>query len=497
MTALQQVHVRVNDADTKQPVPVRIRFATPEGRPFAPLGRCLRFGLGRGEDVGGQAMLALRPYFHIDGACEIALPPGIIEIEASRGPEYLPLFEKVHLHAGKLSLRLEIRRWTDLKPEGWYSGDTHCSFLAPHAALLEGAAEDLALVNLLACPVDLPHGSNGHYTAISNMLAFSGQQPALERPGHLVVVNTLNRHETLGELALLHCHRPVFPLIFGPPEGVDDWNLEDWCRQCHRKGGLVIALNYLDQVDKQGELLADALLGQLDGINVSRGAWKDRLELEPWYELLNAGLRIPLTAGSGKECNQQVLGSERTYARLQAGESFSTKAWIEAVRAGRTFVTAGPILSFVDRNPGDVIDVPGPGESIRLQVEVRDSASVQDVELLHDGRVVQRWSGGATERTARHEITLVVTEPGWVAARCVPHRGERESKDLYAHTAPIYLTVADQRRRCPAELAVRFDRRLQTMLDWVEHQGKFENDQQKQRMAGVYQRARERLKEMV
>jgi hypothetical protein len=32
----------------------------------------------------------------------------------------------------------------------------------------------------------------------------------------------------------------------------------------------------------------------------------------------------------------------RTYARLQEGEPFSYKAWIEAVRAGRTIVTDAP-----------------------------------------------------------------------------------------------------------------------------------------------------------
>ena len=44
------------------------------------------------------------------------------------------------------------------------------------------------------------------------------------------------------------------------------------------------------------------------------------------------------------ESNRVLLGSPRTYARLQAGQEFTYKAWIEAVRAGRTFVTNGPLL---------------------------------------------------------------------------------------------------------------------------------------------------------
>src|SRR5207247_343650 len=87
-----------------------------------------------------------------------------------------------------------------------------------------------------------------------NLLAFSGQELALEfpgplistglmsfqeTPGTLVVVNTLNTHPVLGQLALLNTHRIVFPLRFGGSAGLDDWTLADWCDQCHRKGGLV------------------------------------------------------------------------------------------------------------------------------------------------------------------------------------------------------------------------------------------------------------------
>src|SRR5207244_9062042 len=101
---------------------------------------------------------------------------------------------------GQISLRLAIERWTDLRTQGWYSGDTQVFCIDPFAALLEGAAEDLAVVNVLAHE----RGSvvRDQYW-VPNILAFSGQSAALERPGHLVVVNTLNTHWFLDVVRLL------------------------------------------------------------------------------------------------------------------------------------------------------------------------------------------------------------------------------------------------------------------------------------------------------
>src|SRR5262249_43088591 len=67
-----------------------------------------------------------------------------------KGFEYKPIDETITLTPGKMSLRFTVERWCDMRKEGWYSGDTRVHFLSPDAALLEGQAEDVAVVNLLA-----------------------------------------------------------------------------------------------------------------------------------------------------------------------------------------------------------------------------------------------------------------------------------------------------------------------------------------------------------
>src|SRR5262249_3842469 len=150
------------------------------------------FATGRNQDVGANVRIGGHPHAYIDGTCEVRLPTGPVRVEVHKGPEYLPLFQETVLGPGKASLRLTIERWINLREQRWYSSDTRAHFLTPHAALLEGAAEDLAIVQLLATESKLrgPYGKD--YVAVPNLVAFSGQHPALESPGHLVVVNTLN-----------------------------------------------------------------------------------------------------------------------------------------------------------------------------------------------------------------------------------------------------------------------------------------------------------------
>ncbi len=352
---MHTVHVRVNDAATGKPTPCRVRFTDAEGRYYAPFGRLTEFD-GREENIGGNLISDGEKFAYIDGACEIQLPAGLLTVDICKGFEYLPLHEEVNLAPGKLALRFTLERWIDFRKIGWHPGDTEAYWLSPHAALLEGAAEDVAVVNLLAEEA-FPSSYESH--VFSNILAFSGQQPALQRPECMVVVNTANKHDILGSLGLLNCHRPVYPLRFGPSPkdyGLENWTLADWCDQCHRKGGLVVAQRLCGSVYSpaeddvcltSGETLADLILGKVDAIDVKPvDPWLIQDPLKEWRKLLNAGFRIPMAGGSGKRDNLTKLGGLRTYAKLESGQELTYKNWIEAVRAGRTFVTTGPLLSF-------------------------------------------------------------------------------------------------------------------------------------------------------
>jgi hypothetical protein len=511
---MQTVHVRVNDAATGQPTPVRVRFAGPDGTYYAPLGRLADFATGSNEDVGGNLLYGDKKYAYIDGTCEVALPPGPIVVEVSKGPEYIPIREEVPLKTGQLSLRLTIQRWSDLRRDGWYAGDSRAHFVTPHAALLEAAAEDLAVVNLLACtcriqsPFDEWKEARGekqepeYHRAVPNLLAFSGQQAALAQGGHLVVVNTLNRHPTLGALGLLNCHRVVYPLTFGYWGEPDDWSLADWCDQCHRKGGLVVWAdgrgirsvdNFLDS-----ETLADLILRKVDALEA------EGFEIAPapevvraWYQLLNAGLHVPLVGGSRKTSNRHPLGRVRTYACLPEGAEFTYRDWVEAVRAGRTFVTNGPLLSFTanGQGPGTVLDVAG-SAPVRVQAEARGLLPFERLEVVANGSVVGMAEASGSPAAAVVDLDVTLPEGGWLAARC--HGPERLPGDFadqctYAHTSVVGVRVDGRPLRRDAEAITGLVGRLDRMLAWVGQEARCSTERQRDRLAGIFRSARAEL----
>jgi hypothetical protein len=491
------VHVRVNDSATGKPTPVRVRFLDSAGVYRPPLGRLAEFATGPGEDVGGSVRLGAGRFAYIDGSCEVPLPAGRITVEGHKGPEYLPLSEEPVLGPGKISLRLAIERWIDLRPQGWYSGDCRAHELSPHTAVLEGAAEDLAVVNLLArqrpALGDRP-------AALVNLLAFSGTRAALDGPP-AVVVNTCNTHPVLGTVALLHCHRPVYPLRSGAPDGPDDWSVSDWCDQCHRKRGLVLWPDEprLTPECPQGEALAALLLGKIDGFEVSRFPDPEPRVLTDWYRLLDCGQRLPLAGGSGKDSNSTALGCVRTYARLEPGQEFSPAAWVEAVRAGRTFVTNGPLLSLTadGRGPGAVLTPAG--RPVLVQAEARSAVPFDQLEVLHNGTVVVAREASGNRRSAAVETELSVSEGGWLAARCWGGGppGSGEGQCVYAHTSPVYFEVEGRPVRPDADTAAPLLDVLDRTLAWVAGEARCEDDRQRARLAEVLTAGRRELERRV
>lgn len=447
---LQQVHLRFNDA-AGQPTAVRIRVTDAAGTYFAPFGRLTHFATEPGFDVGANVLLDDGAWAVIDGSCEIALPPGRLKIQARKGPEYRPLDTDLVLQPGKMSFRFALERWTDLAADGWYSGDTCCYEMSPHAALLEAMANDLSVVDLLVRET-LAAGA----TSLVNITAYSGQQPALARtithnrmhrispsppgtsggegrgeggqdparnrevaahselphpqplspgvPGErgdirtsnfFVVVNTANQSPH-GRLLLLNTHRTVYPLSFQPGE---KWTLIDWCDQCHRKKGLVVADDWLLRLANGpvAELLDDEFLRRVDAIRFHPG-----VPLTPWFDALNRGHSLPLVAGSGKDSNRGLLGFWRTYANVPSGQALDYAAWTEAIRAGRTFVTAGPIIEMsIDH---------------KIVAEAACATPFDGLELLANGQVIAATTGPSL--MMRLEVDTDSLGDRWIAARC-------------------------------------------------------------------------------
>ena len=485
MSGLQQVHVRVNDAATGQPTPVRLRITDFAGEYYAPFGRMTEFATGPGEAVGGNVKIGSDAWATIDGNCEVLLPPGDLCIEVEKGPEYRALTSKVLLPPGKLALRVEIERWCDMRGRGWHSGDTRVHFLPPHSALLEAQAEDVAVVQLLIRHAFVPVFNSRTKPSIANLDAFSGQAPCLQAAGHLVAVNTFNFHAELGSLGLLHCHRVVYPLTFGGPNGEVDWTLADWCGQCHRKGGLVVWTRTQHRCGdfEFGEPLVDLLLGQVDAFEVTT---KLGLAMLLWHDLLNLGFRMPLAGASGKNSNAIVLGSMRTYVQLPAGQPLTLPAWIEGLRAGRSFVTNGPLVDFTvnGQGPGSVVLVEAGKVSVRA--EAKSWRPFERLEIVCGGATVAAASAQSAQPThAALEAEVPIECGAWLAVRC--------SGETFAQTSPVYIEVPGRPLPPDREAAARLLREVDRMIEWCRTKARCPTPQARDRLLAGFVKARDWL----
>jgi hypothetical protein len=493
----QQVHLRVNDVETGQPTPVRLRVTDAAGRCYAPLGRLTQFATGPNQDVGGNVLLGGKPWAYIDGACEIDLPPGPLHVSITKGPEYRPVETDVQLVAGKLSLRLQIERWADLRKDGWYSGDTRVHFLPPHAALLEAQAEDIAVVQLLARCTQVRDSFDEWQPAIPNLLAFSGQAPCMQTPGRLVAVNTENFHPELGSLGLLHCHRVVYPLTLGGPECEEDWTLEDWCGQCHRKNGLVVWTRTRHESEhfNYGEPLADLLLGAVDAFELERFEDSASGALALWYDLLRIGARVPLAGASGKDSNGIALGALRSYVQLAPGENLSCASWIDGLRAGRSFVTNGPLLLFsVDgQPPGSAL--PTTAGKVRVQARATNRVPFDTLAIIRDGEVIAEAAPTETPATAALEVDVPIHASCWLAARCLG-QGLAHQCD-FAHSSPVHVDVPDRPFRASNSVAQRFAQEIERMIGWCRMKARCSTPQMRERLMAGFVKARQILLDRV
>jgi hypothetical protein len=433
------VDVEIRDA-TGSPTPARVRFVAADGRYLAPDGHRDEINPGFFEDTGADLILGGSTYAYVPEGFSIRLPAGRVEVEVVAGFDRPPIRRSVDVDPTTRRLELAFDAPTTLG-DRWLSADSHVHFLAPSTAILQAAAEDLDLVNLLAA------GWGDLFTSVSDIPWGSMTDPGGRRR---VVVGTENRQNMLGHLALLGARRPTLPLASGgPPEGRMAGALEvllaDWADRCHAAGGLVVGAHF---PLPYAEIAADIVAGKIDAIEAQAlSPGLDDPTIVEWYRFLNLGDRLPIVAGTDKMSAEVPVGAVRTYAHLPDGAGPTFDGWADAVRAGRTFISSGPILELaVDgREPGSVVTMPGPG---RLHVEARVRAAqpiIECLEIVVNGRVIASVAAaGVGGRELRLSEAIAVDAGSWIAARSrSPYEIQSAfTTSMAAHTSPVYVEVA-------------------------------------------------------
>ncbi len=159
-----------------------------------------------------------------------------------------------------------------------------------------------------------------------------------------------------------------------------------------------------------------------------------------WYRLLNIGRVVIPMAGSDVMSNffrTMAPGTARAYVRSEA----DLGSYLEGLKAGRSFVTTGPMLEaeIGGVGPGGVVT----SGATEWTLELSSAVPVDRVEVVVNGRVVETLpglEGGATQRAYRG--TVVLPNAGWVAIRAVgdePADWPSMATYPFAHTAPVWI----------------------------------------------------------
>jgi hypothetical protein len=454
------VRVTVLDDETNQPLPCRVHFRSPEGIPYQPHGHHHHVNSNLDTwhvDVGGDLRFGQVTYAYIDGTCQGWLPRGDVIADVARGPEYEPLRQKLTIAPGQQELTLRLKRWTNMNAQGWYSGDTHVHFLGSGGAHREAQAEDLNVVNLL-------QSQWGHlFTNTEDALG------ATHSNGGRTIVYTSqeNRQHLLGHLTLLGLKTPVMPWCTdGPDEAELGGSLETtmahWADACRAQGGTVV-LPHLP--NPNGEPAALIATGRVDAVEmIDASDYKHR----EYYRYLNCGYRLPLVGGTDKMDSGVPVGLYRTYAQIE-GEEFSYDAWCRALRAGRTFLSAGPMLRFSVEGAGigDTLTISSAG-TLEVHAEAESILPIHTLEIVHNGQVVAATEEQGGARRLSLHTTVRVEGNSWLAARVGGPRyydmrrfHDCWQRGMFAHTSPIYVAVGGAWQMFDTETA----RYMLTLID--------------------------------
>lgn len=471
-----ELKVRILD-ENGEPTASRVYLIGADQKAYSPQGVMHRMVLGDRRQAAPGAN-----YFHSTGSFALELPAGEAVIEVVKGMEYAPVRKVVPIKSG-LSGEIEIQlaRIADLKAAGWYSGDVHVhanlfaqDLIKPADVLAVGRAEDLNVLNILPC-------NDPRTTLISDLQFFTGGPDPVSDENHIVYYNEEMRNDLYGHVGFLNLKTFVEPAYFGFPHSPHPYDAPGNFPQVEaakRQGAFV---SYVHP-GLPSEFPIDIALGLADTIDVMSQV-DERNSLPMWYALLNCGFRCPASAGTDSFLNipyHLVPGAGRVYVKVD-GE-FTYENWIASFKAGRTFVTNGPLLNFTfnGADPGAVFSV-GPRPMPMTVAGMIDTiVPISAVEIVVNGEVVRTTAVDAGTRSLSVNEEIEIDRSAWVAVRTIAegHRWVTNDRDVFAHTSPVYVEMAG-RPMDSAEAARYYIEQIDLLIAKMEATGVFADHEQR------------------
>jgi hypothetical protein len=451
--ATQRVTLRAKERDSGKCVPVKLHVHGEWGEYLAPVDRHRILNPAWFEDysvdfVHGATWWETSANAHsctyIPGETTIKLPLGKVYVEVSKGFEIRPVHKIVEVTPATKEIVIEIEKVLPWREKGWITADTHVHFLSPMSALLEGAAEGVNVVNLLASQWG---------ELMTNIGDFDGQTTWGSREAggdgeYLVRVGTENRQHVLGHISLLGYRGQIIaPMTTGGPNESAlgdpiEVLLTEWARQCKKQGGLVVLPHF---PNPRAEHSASIVSGDVDALEMT--SWGDLYggidpySLSDYYRYLNCGYLVGAVGGTDKMSASTAVGTVRTYARIDPSQPFTYDSWMKAVQRAETFVTYGPLLDFaVDGHPmGSRIEMSAAGGTVDVTWQVASvTVPMSRVELIVNGEIRESLAVPPGEKSGHWSVK--VDKSSWLALLVRGHYADKP-EIIAAHSSPVMISV--------------------------------------------------------
>ncbi len=458
-----RLSLRVVDTLGK-PVAARVFLTAADGRAYAPADAWMQ-----ADDSYDRSERPFEAhYFDTLGTSEITVPAGKVRVDVMRGFEYAFEQQQAEIKPGATTqVTVHLRLIMPYEPAEWVSGDVHVHMNyagtyrnTPEHLLEQAAAENLTVVENLIVNKEqrvpdiayfMPHpdpASSGQH------LLLHGQEFHTSYWGHLGLLNLTQNFLLPGYVA--------YPNTAAASLYPTNANVAD---MAHAQGALVGYVHPFDSPpDPAGkdpltdELPADVALGKVDYIEVV-GFSDHKSTADVWYKLLNCGFRLPTAAGTDFMADyasaRGPIGLNRVYAEVKPGP-LKIEPWLAAIKAGRTFATNGPLLTFElgGKSPGGEIRLEHKQE-VPFKVSLRSIVPLDHLEIVCNGKVANKIELTGDHKTADASGKLTLDTSGWCILRAFSDKAEYPILDLYpyATTSPVNVIVAGAPLKSPADAA--------------------------------------------
>ncbi len=469
-----QLAIKVVDRATGKPIACRMHLKNATGRPRIP-----------------KKVPSLDDHFVVPGEILLKLPTGNYTFELERGPEYKIVTGHFTIANFADDAKLvELERGADLAAEGWWSGDLDVHRPLKDMELLM-QAEDLHVTPLLTLrnEPNAPPSANLPKELLSRweedrFCHFLGAQHA--RPGGTLSYFNLSSPLKLGP------SNTDYPPILQTLEKVraqpGAWI--DATKPFWWDVPMLVALGQLDSIQ-----VLHSHLGRTKSVtHEANGKPRDVKRYpgvsgnalwsqEIYFHLLNCGLRIPPTAGSGSGLTSNPVGYNRVYVHVEGELTY--EKWWENLRAGRVMLTNGPLLRPTVRGelPGHTFRIEeGKTEEFELGLTLSIREPVTYLEIIKNGRVVDEIRFEDYRQSGRLP-KIRFDSSGWFLLRVV---AEQSKTYRFGMTGPYFVEAGYGPRISKSS--------AQFFLDWVverARQFQIDDPQQRREVLELHRKARD------